>query len=152
MARLIVLDSGPLWLLALPYDDHRGNVCRRWLTALENAGATMVVPEITLYEARRELLRRDAIAGLRRLETVRATSFFLPITSAALHRAAELWAIVRKAGRPTAAPGALDADAILAAQATLAAGLGDDMTIATGDVGDLKRFPGLDVRAWATIK
>ena len=51
--------------------------------------------------------------------------------------AAEFWSQVRRAGLPTADPQALDADCILAAQATLLGGPGDDIVIATTNVGHL---------------
>ena len=44
-----------------------------------------------------------------------------PITTPIMRRAAEYWAASRRAGRPTSDPAALDADVILAAQATLRA-------------------------------
>jgi len=64
-------------------------------------------------------------------------------------RAAELWAAARRAGRPTAPPEALDGDCLLAAQALLAAGSGDVVTVATDNVGHLARF--VDARLWETI-
>jgi hypothetical protein len=66
-------------------------------------------------------------------------------------RAAELWALVRRAGVPTADPHALDAAAILAAQASVAVGPGGVATIATGNARHLARFPMVDARDWATI-
>ena len=59
-----------------------------------------------------------------------------------MKRAAELWALARNAGRPTAPPEALDGDCILAAQAMLAVGPGDVLTVATGNVGHLGQFVG----------
>ena len=58
---------------------------------------------------------------------------------------------LRKLGRPTAHPHALDADAILAAQASLCGGPGDEVIVATTNVGHLARFPGIDARPWDTI-
>jgi hypothetical protein len=48
---------------------------------------------------------------------------------------------------------ALDVDAILAAQALTMtiAGDGDEVLIATSNVGHLARFPGIDAREWETI-
>ena len=74
------------------------------------------VPEIADYEVRRELLRIGATTGLRRLDQVKATLDYAPITTAVMLRAAELWAAARRAGRPMAPPEALDGDCILAAQ------------------------------------
>jgi len=75
---------------------------------------------------------------------------FDPITQAALDRAAELWAVVRTGGQPTAAYEALDGDSILAAQALLAVGPGDVVTIATDNVGHLGRF--VDAKVWTAIQ
>ncbi len=73
--------------------------------------------EIAGYEVRRELLRANKRAGIKRLDNLRTTLDYLPISTAIMLRAAELWAEVRKRGNPTADPHALDADVILAAQA-----------------------------------
>ena len=68
-------------------------------------------------------------------------------------RSAEFWALARRAGgRPTSSPGDLDGDAILAAQASLAAGAADTLTVATRNVGHLARFPGIHARDWRTIR
>lgn len=66
-------------------------------------------------------------------------------------RAAEFWALVHNLGRPTAHPHALDGDAILAAQASLCGPAGDEVLIATTNVGHLARFPGIDARPWDRI-
>lgn len=55
-------------------------------------------------------------------------------------QAAEFWAKARQQGRPTAPDLALDADVILAAQATILARQGDPVVIATTNVGHLARF------------
>ena len=64
-------------------------------------------------------------------------------------RAAELWAAAHSAGRPTADDKALDADAILAAQSTVLAQSGDQVIVATTNVGHLSRF--VDARSWRDI-
>ena len=63
---------------------------------------------------------------------------YLPLTTAAMRKAAELWAIARQTGRPTAGDKNIDADVILAAQAIA---LGEPNTvIATTNVSHLSRF------------
>jgi len=63
---------------------------------------TVLVPEIADYEVRRELLRANKKLGIQRLDTLKATIGYLPLTTAAMLKAAEFWAIARNAGHPTA--------------------------------------------------
>jgi hypothetical protein len=56
------------------------------------------------------------------LDALIAATEYLPLTTAAMRKAAELWAEARKAGRPTAAKKALDGDVILSAQVLTAFG------------------------------
>jgi len=151
VARIILLDAGPLGLLTRARGIPVADQCRAWLAALEAAGAGVVAPEIADYEVRRELLRLGASAGLRRLDALKARLVYLPITTSAMLAAAEFWALMRQTGLPTAGPGELDADAILAGQADTAGGPGDTVTIATTNVRHLGRFPGIDAQPWATI-
>jgi len=147
--RLVFLDSGPLGLLTNARGKPGPDQCRRWAQALLSAGVRIFVPEIADYEVRRELIRAGASAGLRRLDDVRATLEFVPITSEMMLSAAQLWAEARRAGLPTAAPHALDGDCILAAQSLLSATPGDEAFVATDNVGHLGRF--VDARPWETV-
>ncbi len=98
------------------------------------------------------MIRSGATAGLARLDELTNLGLdYLPVTTAALRRAAEFWAIVRNLGQPTAHPQALDGDALLAAQASLCGGPEDEVLIATTNVGHLSRFPGIDARYWELI-
>lgn len=151
MARYIFLDSEPLGLASQASGKPRPDQCRAWLDTVETAGARVIIPEIVDYEVRRELVRVGATAGIRRLNGLLARFTLLPLERAALLRAAELWALLRRAGVPTADPHALDADAILAGQALTALGPGIVATVATGNVRHLARFPDIDAREWASI-
>ncbi len=151
MARVVVLDSGPLGLAARPRGEPPADRCRGWLRALDAAGAVVVAPEVADYEVRRELLRCGATAGIVRLDRLTAGLVYEPITTPAMRLAADFWAHVRRAGRPTAGPRALDVDAILAAQASLLAGPGDSVLIATTNVGHLSRFPGIVAEEWEKV-
>ena len=126
MARIIVLDAGPLGLASKARGKPDADRCRAWILALGVAGARVVAPEIADYEVRRELIRARKTTGLARLDRLEAGLTYDPITTAAMRRAAESWALVRQAGLPTAAPLALDADCILAAQASLLGGPGNE--------------------------
>ena len=78
----------------------------------------MAIPEIADYEVRRGLILAGATRGIRRLDDLREElGFYIPISTAAMRRAAELWADARKKGNPTADENEIDADVILAAQA-----------------------------------
>lgn len=114
-------------------------------------GTLVVIPDVTHYEARREMIRVGATAKLKRLGKLLITLGPAPVTPEAWRKAAEFWALVRSAGRPTADPHALDGDAILAGVAGTIGAPGDGVTIATSNVGHLARFPGIDARRWETI-
>ncbi len=146
---LTFLDSTPLGLVSQSRGTPEAIRCRRWVQTLLAAGVRVVVPEIADYEVRRELLRVGATAGLARLDLVKAKLHYVPLTTDTMLRAAELWADVRRRGMPTAAPEALDGDAILAAQALMAGGPGDTVMVATSNVGHLGRF--VDARIWDQI-
>ena len=147
--RIVFLDSGPLGLLANARGKPQADRCRQWIKDLSEAGVRIFVPEIADYEVRRKLIHIGATAGIRRLDQIKATLDYAPITTDVMIRAAKLWADLRRAGTPTAAPGSLDGDCILGAQALLSVGQGDVMTVATMNVGHLSRF--VDARLWESI-
>jgi predicted nucleic acid-binding protein len=150
MAQVIVLDSGPL-----------GDACRKrghpdverltdwWIHAKAN-GAIVAIPEIADYEVRRGLLEAGTIDGIERLDDLRNDlGHCIPITTAAMRKAAELWADARRKGLATADDKELDADVILAAQALLFTGLTDILYVATYNARHLARY--LDARHWKDI-
>jgi hypothetical protein len=155
MARLIVLDSGPLGLIVRAPSKLQVLRCITWLKGISAAGATLVIPEIAHYEVRRELFRIRAVGSLRRLEFYLDPGGglqYLALSTEAIIKAAEFWAIIRQTGIPTASPDALDPDAILAGQAALAGQPGDSVTIATTNLAHLSRFPGIDAQIWDQIR
>jgi predicted nucleic acid-binding protein len=151
MQEFVLLDSGPLGLAcgrpSVPAHDH----CRRWFRDLIARGVVVGVPEIADYEVRRELTRVGASESIRRLdELVTVGGLVLaPVTTAEWRQAAFFWADARRKGMPTAHPHALDADVILAACATTIGQPGDQVIVATNNVGHLARY--CDARQWATI-
>ena len=155
MARLILLDSGPLGLIVRAASKPQVGRCLAWLNTVMTNAAIIVIPEIAHYEVRRELIRIRAVGSLRRLDyTLDPSSGFdhLALTTDAIIKAAEFWAFLRQTGVPTAASDALDADAILAGQAALAGLPGDTVTIATTNLAHLSRFPGIDAQNWDQIR
>jgi predicted nucleic acid-binding protein len=141
MIQAVFLDSSPLSLLT----QRRGksaevDACKQWLASLSLQGIRFYVPEIADYEVRRELLRAKKTAGIARLNRLKSTARYLPITTDVMLLAADLWAQARQQGVPTADPKELDGDVILAAQA-LTLGLSPaDVVVATTNVGHLARF------------
>lgn len=145
MARVVLLDAGPLGMACHPRPTHD---IAAWLGALAAANIETVVPEIADYEVRRELLRAGLTKSIRRLDQLGSALGFLPITTYAVRQAAEFWADARRKGRPTAHDKALDADAILAGQAATFSG--GTVVVATGNPQHLTRF--VPARFWADIK
>lgn len=148
MAEILVLDSGPVGDLV----GHPGSP--RVVAAMARIEsilwrADIVVPEIADYEVRRELIRRGSVGGLHRLDSLKSRFYFDPITTAAMRQAAEFWAILRQAGRPTADPHALDADVILAAQAVLLGGSNDVVEVVTTNANHLSRL--IKSRDWLSL-
>lgn len=141
MARVVLLDTGPLGLVTHPNAATTNAEAAGWLRELVTSGVAVRVPEICDYELRRELLRAGKTRSVAVLDRYKATLGYVPLTTDAMLRAAAFWSDVRRQGKPTAPDLALDADAILAGQAaTLAAGGEDEVVVATTNVGHLARF------------
>lgn len=137
MSAAILLDSGPLGLLCNPNSSPQPVACRAWLDALLLAGRRVIVPEITDYEVRRELVRLGSISAIGHLDSLAVRLQYLQLTTAAMRLAADLWAMARSTGRPTAPDHALDGDVILAAQAL---SLHCPVVVATTNPGHIGRF------------
>jgi predicted nucleic acid-binding protein len=114
MPEVVLLDAGPLGIASHPRPSPE---ILAWISRLVAAGTELLVPEIADYEVRRELLRANRLRGVERLDELKAALGYLPLTTGAMLRAAELWAEARRRGKPTASDASLDADVILAAQA-----------------------------------
>ena len=65
-----MLDAGPLGLVTNPNLSPQSLACARWMQALVTSGARVVLPEISDYEVRRELLRAQKRKGLERLDAL----------------------------------------------------------------------------------
>lgn len=145
-----MLDAGPLGMATNPKTSSAiCQECKLWLDDLPLKGYQVMLPEIADYEVRRELLRAGKLAGIERLDQLKAAITYRPITTEVMLKAAELWAEARKRGKPTADPKALDGDVILAAQATLVANEGNEVIVATTNVEHLSQF--VDAREWQLI-
>ena len=146
MSAAVVLDSTPLGVLCHPRDPSHVLACRQWVADLVAVGRRVIVPEIADYEIRRELIRRGSTVALANLEACGLQLEYLSLTTTAMRRAAELWALARNTGQPTAPDPALDADVILAAQALC---LNVPVIVATGNPAHLSRF--VPAELWPNI-
>jgi hypothetical protein len=142
----IVLDAGPLGLLTNPNNSPQPQACRAWLASLRAAGRRVIVPEVADYEVRRELIRIQSHSAIANLDAFGIHLEYLPLTTAVMRRAAELWAMARGTGQQTAPNSALDCDVILAAQALC---LNVPVVVATSNPGHLVRFVTADL--WSNI-
>ena len=147
MTSVIFLETSPLGMLTNPRRSPVDTACANWLQQRIGSGSTIIIPEIADYEIRRELLRANQQEGLRRLDAFILTHQYLPLNTAAMRKAAELWAHARQSGQPTASDKTIDGDMILLGQA-LTYGA-EDYIIATTNVGHLSRFAQADL--WENI-
>jgi predicted nucleic acid-binding protein len=137
MTKAVLLDAGPLSMAAHPKSNAD---FASWLEQLLQAGVTVLVPEIADYGVRRELLRAGKTQSVARLDQLKATLAYLPLTTPIMLQAADFWATSRRSGVPTADPKELDADVILAAQCESLTRIGHQAVVATDNVGHLQRF------------
>lgn len=149
MVLAVVLDAGPLGELSNPRDTVSAVRIRTWLARMQASGHYVFLPEIADYEVRRELIRSRKPDGLARLDRLGQDLEYLAITRTAMRRAAEYWAVARNLGRPTAPDLALDADVILAAQASCIVASGASVVVATTNPSHLVRY--VDARLWHEI-
>jgi predicted nucleic acid-binding protein len=143
----VYLDTGPLGALCNVRGSLLSVACNRWLRAWTDAGGRIVIPEIADYEVRRELLRLNRRKSLQKLDWLTFQYEYLPLTTSAMRQAAELWALARQQGFPTAANSSIDCDVNLAAQFIVE---GEPAAIvATTNVTHLARFVPADT--WHNI-
>ena len=124
--------------------------CKTWFEDLVYRGHEFVIPEIADYEVRRELMRADKQHGLARLDALRQLVGYAPITTTAILKAAEFWAIARREGRPAAPDASLDADVILAAQAFVLSEQIEETVVATTNTRHLEMFT--PTKTWREIR
>lgn len=150
MARKVLLDAGLIGLGCSPAAPSFA-AFESWLEGSTTDGTDVLIPDVTRFEVRRELLRLRATAKLRQLDRFCDQFAAAPATAEAWDRAGEFWALVRQAGKPTAAPDALDGDAILAGIAATIGQPEDEVIVASTNVVHLGRFPEVDARSWENI-
>lgn len=114
---MIILDTGILSILCHRTAHPDVVAARKWLANLRDQRIEIAVPEIADYELRRSLLRIGSTKSIATLETIEATSTYLPITTEIMRFAANLWAESRRNGLATGPDSSLDGDVILASLA-----------------------------------
>jgi predicted nucleic acid-binding protein len=147
MNQIILLDAFPLSQVAHPKIKPE---TESWLSSLSKTKTVLKVPEIADYELRRELLRLGNEESLKRLDEFVNDVGLISITRETMKEAAELWAWVRKKGKPTAPDLSLDADVILASQAVLQLKRFDKSIVITSNLKHISRFcyKGIEVLDW----
>ena len=147
MSLHIVLDSSPLGFLTNPSGSDEVIAINQWALLCVGAGHRVYVPEVIDYELRRELLRAGKTSSVTLLDGLKTLFEYLPITTAAMLRAADLWALSRNAGIPTGDPKKLDIDVILAALTLDAPAT--DIIVVTSNVSHISRFVTADL--WSAV-
>ena len=150
---VIILDTFPASSICKLPDSRRRSIsdqCREWIIACEAAGHRTLVPAIAYYEVLRELEQREAHRQIDRLRSFcLQVDRFVPLVTAHLEKAAQLWGDARRAGMSTADSKALDGDVILAAQ-TLSLNITDsDYVVATTNPAHLSRYVAAEM--WSNI-
>ena len=92
MDSLVFLDSGPLGMACHPRSNSQVTT---WLYGLLNRRVTVIIPEIADYEVRRELILTRKKKSVQKLNDFKALMGYVPISTAAMLQAAELWALTR---------------------------------------------------------
>ena len=150
MSDTILLDTGPLGLITHPLGSLESDACNQWLRSQISKGLNVLVPGISDYELRREMFLNGNTSGIIKLNNLKVAIGFDPITTAVMNQAAIFWSQARKMGKPTASDAALDGDMILSAQASLIAGRGHNLTVATTNAKHLNLF--CNARLWTDIR
>jgi predicted nucleic acid-binding protein len=136
----LILDTGVLGHVVHP---RKHPEAKRWLAAIVGVHEVLV-SEVCDYELRRELIRIGALRSLDRLDELERELRYVPVTTSVWRSAAQLWALGRRAGRPTADEASLDGDVLLAAQARA-----EDAVIVTTNARHFELFA--DARLWTEI-
>ena len=137
MTEAVLLDAGPLGMLAHPKPNP---AIDDWLRRLLASGVRVYIAEIADYEVRRELVRANLLKSLLRLDHLQQVLGYVPISTATMLLAAGFWARLRNQGLQAAPDPALDADMILAAQATILATQGRPVIVASENISHLSRL------------
>jgi predicted nucleic acid-binding protein len=109
----LLLDTGVVGQICHP----RKHIEARHWFAETVSKHDVLISEVADYELRRELIRIGATRTITRLDELARELRYIPVTTATWRSAANLWAWMRRTGKPTAAGDGLDGDMLIAAQA-----------------------------------
>lgn len=139
---ILILDSHPLSLISHPANRPESLNCKSRIQQLVARQVLVAVPEIIDYELRRALILGNKEAGIKNLDKLGEMGLvYIPITSEAMRKAAQLRAWARRTGQQTANNDKIDIDVILAAQSIIISQeTGEHTVIATSNVSDLERY------------
>ena len=141
MSKIIFLDTGVIGYVTHPNADAESKDCLEWLITLVDKGVKVCIPEVCDYEIRREYIRRGSSKALQHLQELQdQVVTYIPISTLMMRKAADMWAQSRNMGKPTADLKELDVDVILCAQALLSTENGDELIVATTNVGHLSNY------------
>jgi predicted nucleic acid-binding protein len=152
---IILLDSGVLGNLCNPYASPLRAQLDNWLYGLMARGTYIASSTICDFEVRRSLklteIQGSTVTGIPNLDTLNTLVDFVPVDVEIVRLAAELWALARNEGIPTAADNRLDADLLICATARSLAQKypGRNVIVATTNVKHLSRF--VAAATWAEI-
>ena len=138
MSKIVLLDAGPLGLLANPNTKPRIVACKQWATRIRRLDVRIAVPALADFEVRRGLTLHRDLGGIQMLDNLIETYGYLEPTPRAIDFAATLWADARRGGRAVAPDVDLHADVILAGQALELEAEGYDAWIATDNLRHLQ--------------
>jgi predicted nucleic acid-binding protein len=136
----LILDTGVLGRVVHP---RKHADAKAWLGAVIGSH-DVLVSEVCDYELRRELIRIGAQRSLDRLDELERELRYVPVTTSVWRAAARLWAVGRRAGRPTADAASIDGDVLLAAQARA-----EDAVIVTTNPRHFELFT--EARLWTEV-
>jgi predicted nucleic acid-binding protein len=143
---IILLDSGVIVTICNPNASPLRQQLDNWLFGSMARGAYIVSSTICDFEVRRSLrlteLEGSEITGIPNLDSLNNTIDFIPVDLEIARLAADLWALARQKGIPTAANEKLDADLIICAtcKSLELRNPGRKVIVATTNVKHLSRF------------
>src|SRR5690242_6807785 len=99
---MVLLDAGPLGRITSPHATPINVQARQWLRQVVNNGAQVLISEVADYEVRRGLVLAGSSRGIAELDQSHQVLRYIPITTATMRKAADVWADARRRGKPTA--------------------------------------------------